>query len=80
MESASTPDTPAAYAIRVSGQLGPLLRTSLRRAGVADLQETPPMSSVTFVITGTDLVELAQWFTEHDIKIESLRAIDDLDE
>ncbi|HKC27377.1 MAG TPA: hypothetical protein VKB75_05150 [Jatrophihabitans sp.] len=80
MESASTWDNPAVYAIRVSGLLGPLLLTSLRHAGVTDVEQCPPMSSVSFVVTGTDLVELAERCTQHGLKIESLRVIGDLDD
>jgi hypothetical protein len=80
MKSGSASDNPAVYAIRVSGLIGPLLLCSLRRAGVADLEDWPPISTVRFVVTGTDLVELAERYTEQGLKIESLRAIGDLGE
>ena len=77
MESALTCDRSATYAIRVSGLLGPLLLSSLRRAGVADLEDCPPVSTVSFVVTGTDLVQVADRLTRHGLAIESLRAIGD---
>jgi hypothetical protein len=80
MESTSASDNPAVYAIRVSGLLGPLMLSSLRRAGVAHLEDCPPISTVSFVVTGTDLVELAERYTQHGLKIESLRAIGDRDD
>jgi len=69
-------DIPAAYAILVSSHLGPLLLSSLRRAGLAN----PPRPTVTFVVTATDLVELAQRVTKQGITIECLRAIDDVED
>ena len=80
MESASWPDSPAAYAIRVSGPVGPLVLASLRRAGLSNVEDAPPLSTMNFVVTGSDLMELAQRFTRQGLKIESLRAIGDFDD
>lgn len=72
MESASPTDNPAMYAIRVSDRPGPLLLSSLRRAGVVYLDTSESTSTVKLVSSDVDLVGVAQRLAECGIEIESL--------
>jgi hypothetical protein len=72
MELASLTDNPAMYAIRVSDRPGPLLLSSLRRAGVVYLDTSVSTSTVNLVCSDVDLVGVAERFAECGMEIESL--------
>jgi hypothetical protein len=68
-------DEAARYAIRITGLLGPLSLCSLRRMGVVGLESSAATSTVDINVPDADIVDVAKFFADHGIEIESIREI-----